>query len=64
MANENKQILDELKEIKSDVKFIKEHMVDIDTILTPEEEVRLKESVEEFEDGKTTSIEDFEKELA
>jgi len=63
MANETKEVLDELREIKIDIKFIKEHMVDADTILTPEEEARLDESIKEFEQGKTTSLGEFEKEI-
>ena len=42
---------------------IKEHMVDVDTVLTPDEKERLEESLEDFEEGKTTSLEDFEKEM-
>jgi len=48
-----RQILEELKEIKSKLKFIRKHMVDIDSILTPEEEKRFNESLEEFKKGKT-----------
>jgi len=62
MTNETQKVLDELREIKVDIKFIREHMVDIDTILTPEEEKRIDESIKEFEQGKTISLEDFEKE--
>ena len=64
MANDNtKQILLKLDEIKSELDYIKEHMVDIDTILTPEEEERLDESLRDLKEGKTTSLEDFEREI-
>ena len=57
------QIMQELKEIKKDIKFIKKHMIDIDSILTSEEEKNLEESLKEFKEGRTTSLEDFEKEI-
>ena len=62
MQSEEK-ILAELKEIKKDLNYIKEHMVDSDTILTPEEKKRLDESLKDFREGKTVSLEDFEKDL-
>ncbi len=64
MANDiNKQVLEELKEIKKDIHFIKEHMNDIDSILTPEEEERLNESLEDLKEGRTTSLDDFDREM-
>ena len=36
------QIVEELKAIREDLKYIKEHMVDIDMILTPDEDKILK----------------------
>jgi len=55
------QIMQELKEIKMDLNFIKKHMVDVDTILTPEEEVELNESLRELEKGKTFSFDAIKK---
>ena len=43
--------------------YIKEHMIDVDTILTPEEKERLDEAIEEYNSGKAVSLEDFEEEL-
>lgn len=57
------QLIQELKEIKMDLNFIKEHMVDVDTILTPEEEERLEESLRDLRAGKATSLEEFEKQM-
>ena len=59
-----KKIYDEIKVLKKDVTFIKKHMVDVDTILTPEEAKRLDESLKEFKEGKSTSLEEFEKEMS
>lgn len=64
MVNENQEILRRLDKMQIDINFLKNHMVDVDCILTPEEEDRLEESLEEFRQGKTTSLEDFEKEMA
>ncbi|UCE38645.1 MAG: hypothetical protein JSW00_05290 [Thermoplasmata archaeon] len=56
------QIVEELKAIKEELRYIKEHMVDIDVILTPDEKEILKESIDEFKRGDTTKLEDLERE--
>ena len=58
-----KEIWKELKVIRKQLGYIKEHMVDVDTVLTQEEERILDESLREFEEGEATKLEDFEKEL-
>ena len=58
--NMNK-IYETLVELKREVDFIKNHMVDVDTILTPEENIELDESLKELEEGKTFSFEDIKK---
>ena len=63
MVMEVKLILDELKVMKAELDYIKEHMVDVDVILTPDEEERLDESLSDLKTGKTTSLQDFEKEM-
>ena len=60
MATESQQIIEELKAIKADLEYIKGHMVDADTVLTPEEEARLEESLRDYKEGKTISLEKFE----
>ena len=56
-----KEIIEELKMIRRDLEYIKKHMIDVDTILTIDEERRLEESIEEYKEGKTIKLEDFEK---
>lgn len=63
MANGNKAIVQELKQIKADLEYIKEHMVDADTILTEEEAKKLDQSLAEFKAKKTTSLDALKKEL-
>ena len=58
---ENTQIMEELRMIKKDLDYIKEHMLNIDTILTPEEEIELNESLRELEEGKTYSFDTIKK---
>lgn len=58
--NMNK-IYETLVELKREVDFIKNHMVDIDTILTSEENIELDDSLKELEEGKTFSFEDIKK---
>ena len=56
-------ILDEIKEIKKELAYIKEYMIDVDSILTGREVILLKEAEKEFEDGKTMKLEDLKREL-
>ena len=61
MATEIKQILSKLDTIKSDIDYIKEHMVDVDSILTKDEEAILDKGLREYEEGKTISLDEFKK---
>ena len=63
MTVETKEIMEELKAIRNDLDYIKDHMIDVDTVLTAEEEKRLEESLANLREGKTTSLEDFDKEM-
>ena len=56
-------ILDEIKEIKKELAYIKEYMIDVDSILTDREVILLKEAEKEFEDGETIKLEDLKREL-
>ncbi len=53
----------ELLALRNEVQFIKTHMFDPDTIMTTEEEERYERAMQELQEGKTTSLEDLEKEL-
>ncbi len=55
-----KEIIKELKAIRKELTYIKEHMVDMDAILTPEEERILDEGIKEFKEGKAIKIQDLE----
>jgi len=46
-------IVSELKAIRRDLNYIKEHMVDVDTILTPSEEKVLEQSLKDYKEGRT-----------
>jgi len=59
-VNMNK-IYETLVELKREVNFIKNHMVDVDVILTSEENIELDESLKELEEGKTFSFDDIKK---
>ena len=61
--NVNSEILVRLQRLQSDMEYIKEHMVDVDTILTIEEEEALEESLKELKEGRTTSHKELKKEL-
>ena len=56
-------ILKKLDEIKLELDFIKEHMVDVDTILTDEDREALEKAEREFREGKAISHEKLKKEL-
>ena len=63
MAAEMKIVLKKLDAIKSELDYIKGHMVDADTILTPQEEERLEESLRDLKERRTTPLKQFEKEM-
>ena len=56
-----KAIASELKAIRKELEYIRKHMVDVDMILTSEEQERLDLAIKEFKAGKTVSIEDLER---
>ena len=62
-VNPSKELVEEIRAIRKDLDYIKAHMVDVDSILTPEEELRLEKSLEEHRKGKTMRLEDFEKSM-
>ena len=53
----------EILAIRKEVQTIKNHMVEIDVIMTPEEEAQLEETLELHKKGKTKRFEDLKKEL-
>ena len=53
-------ILEKLEKIEKEVGEIKEHMVDVDTILTAEERIMIDDSIKHEKDGKLVSLEDIE----
>ncbi len=57
------QVMIELEEIKKDLNFIKEHMVDIDSIMTEDDYAALQEYRKQKKDGKLISHEQLVKEL-
>ena len=62
MVNE-KEILNQLKEIRIDINFIKESMPDKEMFLTAEEEKLLEESYVNEKEGELTSSKTLRKEL-
>ena len=63
MANGTKQIIAELKTIKGEIEFIKQHMVDVDCIMMREDYEALKEYEKEKKAGKLISSEKLKTEL-
>ena len=57
------KIYEELKALKNEVVFIKDHMFDPDVIMTSEESRRFEQSIKELKDGKTTPLSELKKEL-
>ena len=56
MANENKLIMKKLDEIKSELDYIKDHMVDVDVFLTEDDEEALRSAEEDLRQGKTVKL--------
>ena len=66
MTNSNitlSTIYKDLELIKNKVIKIEEHMVDADTILTPEESKELDESIKRYKEGKTKDFDTLKREL-
>ena len=63
MAPQMKQLIQKLDAIQADIQYIKDHMIDADTVLTPPEARRLEEALDDLKAGRTTSLQDFEKEM-
>jgi len=53
-------IMKKLERIETDLSFIKEHMIDMDTILTQEERIQHSRSMNEYDEGKTFTLTDLE----
>ncbi len=51
--------LREIREIKKEIAYIKEHMVDVDRILTDKEIIMLNEAEKEFEEKKTINLKEI-----
>ena len=60
---DSSEILQELRTIREDLDYIKCHMVDIDSILTEEDFLSLREYRKEKASGILTSHEDLKNEL-
>jgi hypothetical protein len=58
-----KKIYKELKDLKKEILFIKQHMFDPDTIMTIEETKRFEQSMKELKGGKTTPLSRLKEEL-
>lgn len=57
------ELIAELKAIRMDLNYLKEHIVDIDSILTEEDYLALHEYRKEKNAGNLTSHEELKKEL-
>ena len=57
------KVLDELRTIKIEIEFIKEHMVDADTVLTAEERVLVDESFENEKNNELVPSDELRREL-
>ena len=56
MANGNKLILEKLDNIRADIDFIKERMLDIDVVLTDDDIESLDEAEMDLKAGRTKRI--------
>ena len=56
MATEIQRLSDKLDLIKSDVEYIKEHIVDADTVLADDDAEALKDAEKDLKAGKTKRL--------
>ncbi len=52
----------ELMMLKRELDAMKQRMVEVEVFLTPDEEARLEESLEEYRQGKSVSLKNFKRE--
>ncbi len=53
----------ELLALRKEVQFIKDRVVEIEVVMTPQEETLLEDALQAHKRGKTKKLEDFKKEL-
>ncbi|MBS3077513.1 hypothetical protein J4233_04545 [Candidatus Pacearchaeota archaeon] len=53
----------ELLALKKEIDFIKTRIMDIEVVMTSEEEAQLEDALEQHKKGKTKKLEDLKKEL-
>lgn len=56
MATEAARILSELELIKQDLSYIKEHIVDVDVVLTDDDTEALREAEKDFKERRTKRL--------
>jgi len=56
MATETKMIMNKLNEIKTELDYIKKHMVDMDTVLTQDDAEALSHAEEDLKKGRTVKL--------
>ena len=57
------KIYREILALRKEVQLIKNHMIEIEVIMAPKEEIQLEETLELHKRGKTKRFEDLKKEL-
>ncbi len=56
MATETKQILEELRIIKSDLEYLKGHIVDLDLVITDEDRISIRKAEKDLKEGRTKRL--------
>jgi hypothetical protein len=56
MNGTEKQILDELKEIKADIEYIKKHIIDVDLVVTDDDMASVRKAEEDLKKRKTKRL--------
>ena len=56
MADQNKQILEKLSEIKTELDYIKDHLVDVDAVLTEDDLGALQDAESDLKSGKSKRL--------
>jgi len=62
-ATNSRIVADELKAIREDLLYIKQNMVNVDMVLSSDEERRLEKSLKEHSEKKSVTLKDFEKKM-
>ncbi|HIH37464.1 hypothetical protein J4460_09035 [Candidatus Woesearchaeota archaeon] len=60
---ETQELMKVIEEMRDDIKYIKKHLIDPDSIMSEDDIACLEQARKDFKEGKTLSLKDLRREL-